>query len=421
MSQPQSDATSLATTTAGLRGSHWSADRLPAGVKVSVHSLRASDGAVVNGYLFMRGEEKTVCCLMHPRELVVTSYLVPEILQGGCAVWVQGARNVGNDIRLEHETAILDLAAGQCFLREQVFEKRVLVGVSGGASLAAYYNQQARLAPAERIARSPAGRPTQLAEAEMPVPDGFVLISPHRGQGKLLQGCIDPAVIDENDPLASDDSLSAFNPKNGWKPPPESSSFSPEFLERYRAAQIERVKRIDAFARKAVERKQAARKRSKESPNRADAVLAAWSPIFMVWRTDADPRCFDLSLDPNDRVYGTLWGGNPVASNYGSVGFARVCTPESWLSTWSANASSASMDRCAPALAQPTLMVQYTGDNSLFPTDADAIFGYIGAVSKMRVEVKGNHQGQPIRPGDTAGQMRAGEVIRAWLAEHGFC
>ena len=45
---------------------------------------------------------------MHPRELVVTTYLVPEILQGGAAVWVMGARSVGNDIRLEHEAAVLD-------------------------------------------------------------------------------------------------------------------------------------------------------------------------------------------------------------------------------------------------------------------------------------------------------------------------
>ena len=45
-----------------------------------------------------------------------------------------------------------------------------------------------------------------------------------------------------------------------------------------------------------------------------DAVMAAFSPIFQVWRTDADPRCFDLSLDPSDRAYGTLWGANQTVS-----------------------------------------------------------------------------------------------------------
>ena len=59
------------------------------------------------------GGEKTVVCSMHPREMVVVSYMVPEILKGGCALWIQGPRTVGNDLRLEHETALLDLAAGQ--------------------------------------------------------------------------------------------------------------------------------------------------------------------------------------------------------------------------------------------------------------------------------------------------------------------
>lgn len=419
MSQPSTNP--VATTTAGLRGSHWSADRMPAGVQMTAHSLRTEDGAAVTGYLFSRGGgEKSVCCLMHPRELVVTTYLVPELLQGGSAVWVQGARNVGNDIRLEHEAAVLDLAAGQRFLRDRGFERRVLVGVSGGAGLATFYNHQAAAPAAGRIARTPGGRPTNLAEADLPQPVGFVLVSPHPGQGKLLMSCIDPSVVDENDPLATDESLNAFNAKNGWKRPPESSSYAPEFLAKYRAAQRVRVERIDAFARAAVARKQEARKRSKDAPNRADAILAAYSPIFAVWRTDADPRCFDLALDPSDRAYGSLWGPNPIASNYGAVGFARVCTPESWLSNWSALSSNASMEKCAPALGMPVLMIQYTGDNSLFPSDADTIYGQIGAADKTRILVHGNHQGQAIRKDAPSGQTVAGERIRAWLGERGL-
>ena len=88
--------------------------------------------------------------------------------------------------------------------------------------------------------------------------------------------------------------------------------------------------------------------RLKAARSRPDAILAAYSPIFQVWRTDADPRCFDLSLEPSDRAYGSLWGANPIVSNYGSVGFGRVCTPESWLSNWSALSSNASMERARP-------------------------------------------------------------------------
>jgi hypothetical protein len=411
-----------ATTTAGLRGTVWNPDRLPPSTTMSVHPLRTEDNAPVTGYLFRRGGEKTVVCAMHPRELNVAQYLVPEVLQGGCAMWVMGARQPGNDIRLEHETALLDLAAGQQFLHErQGFQHSVLQGTSGGGPLASFYCQQAATAPEQRIKRSPGGRSTGLDSATLPAPDGVILVSSHLGQGRLLMNCIDPAVIDERDPLQTDESLSAFNPANGFKRAPESSSYDASFIARYRAAQRERVARIDATAREMLARKAEGRKRLKENPSRADAILAAYSPIFEVWRTDADPRCFDLSLEPSDRAYGTLWGANPIASNYGSVGFARVCTPESWLSNWSALSSNASMEACAPAVRQPTLMIEYTGDNSVFPSEANQIFGWLGAEDKSRARIHGNHHGQPIAEGAPSGQLEAGKRIREWLAERNFC
>ena len=410
----------VATTTAGLRGTQWDPKRLPPGVTLTAHPLRTEDGASATGYLFRRGGERTVVCSMHPREIVVASYMVPEILLGGCAMWIMGARSPGNDLRLEHETALHDLAAGQRFLREQGFEKFVLQGTSGGGPLAAFYIQQATRTPEDRIRFSPGGKPTKLDAATLPEPDGLVLISSHLGQGQLMMGCIDPAATDENDPLASDESLSAFNPANGYRPAPESSSYPEEFLLRYRAAQRERVARIDAFAKEQVARKAETRQRLKTDKSRADAILAAYSPIFQVWRTDADPRCFDLSLDPSERAYGSLWGPNPVASNYGSVGFGRVCTPESWLSNWSALSSNASMLPCATSVRQPTLMIEYTGDNSVFPRDADAIFEAIGSADKVRHRVHGNHHGQAVDPGRPSGQGIAGQHIRDWLQEKGF-
>ena len=90
------------------------------------------------------------------------------------------------------------------------------------------------------------------------------------------------------------------------------------------------------------------------------AEIDSFEVVINNW--DADLRCFDLSLDPSDRKYGSLWGTDPFASNYGAVGFARVCTPESWLSTWSGLSSQASFRRCAPAVKVPTLLVAFTGD-----------------------------------------------------------
>lgn len=414
-------ALKVATTTAGLRATQWGDDALPEGARLTVHSLRAADGASVTGYLFARGGERTVVCSMHPRELVVTSYLVPEILKGGCAVWIQGARTVGSDLRLEHETALLDLAAGQLFLRDaRGFQQRVLQGTSGGGPLAAFYCQQAGLPAAQRIRVSPGGRPTGLDQAELPVADGVIFISAHLGQGHLMMNVIDPSVVDEADPLEVERGLSAFEASNGFRKPPESSSYAPEFLVRYRAAQESRVEKIDAKAKALVARKAEARQRLKGARSRDDAILAAYSPIFEVWRTDADPRCFDLSLDPSDRAYGSLWGANPIASNYGSVGFGRVCTPESWLSNWSALSSNAGMEDCAPSIRKPTLMIEYTGDNSVFPKDADAIFAAIGCADKSRHRVHGNHHGRPIAEGAPDGQLIAGQRIREWLEEKRF-
>ena len=404
--------------TAGLRGASWNAARMAERPYTMVpYPLTTGDGQRTLGFLFTRGGEKTVACLMHPRELVVTHYLVPEVLDAGCACWVQGSRSVGNDLRLEHEIALFDVAAGLANLRKLGFEKIVLLGNSGGAGLFVFYNQQALAAPEKRIAQTPGGRPTGLAKADMPVADGLIFVSPHPGQGMLLMAGIDPSVVDENDPLKFDLALDPFSRDNGFKRPPESSSYAPEFITRYRAAQRERVARLDAYAHGLIEERMGARKRLKETPNRDDRLKAGYAPIFTVWRTDADLRCWDTSLDPSDRLLGSLWGGDPITSNLGSVGFGRVVTPESWLSTWSGLSSNASFEKCGGAAEQPTLVIEYSGDNCVFPGDLDTIVQGLKASDKSRVKVRGNHHGGALAEGEPSGQTQAGAAIRGWLKE----
>jgi len=82
-----------------------------------------------------------------------------------------------------------------------VSRRIVSVGNSGGGPLWAFYNQQALAAPEKRIAFTPAGRPTKLAEANLVPLDGMVFVSTHLGQGKLLMSGIDPSVTDEYDAL----------------------------------------------------------------------------------------------------------------------------------------------------------------------------------------------------------------------------
>ena len=404
-----------AAVTAGLRGASWDVARMATPYTMTPHVLFTQDGQRTLGFLFSRGGETSVVCMMHPREMIVTNYLVPDILDAGCACWVQGPRSVGNDLRLEHEIALFDVAAGMSHLKSLGFRKTILLGLSGGAGLYAFYNQQSLTAPQARIAQTPGGRPTKLAELDMPVADALVFVSPHPGQGKLLMAGIDPSVIDETQPLQSDATLDPFNPKNGFRRPLDSSSYAQDFIEKYRAAQIRRVEKIDAFSRELIAEKMAARKRLKEAPNRDDKWRSSYAPVFNVWRTDADLRCWDLSLDPSDRRIGSLWGPDPTVSNLGSVGFARVVTPESWLSTWSGLSSNASFDKCASAVEQPTLLVAYTGDNCVFPSDLTTIFDGLKTSQKTRVDVRGNHHGLPLAPGEEAGQIQAGLAIQRWL------
>lgn len=402
--------------TAGLRGSFWDPARVPEDVALTVHPLRTLDGQVATGFLLARGGERVAAVLAHPREHNVASYLAAELLRQGCAVFLQAPRLVGNDIRLEHEIALHDLAAATSFLHGTGYRKIVSVGNSGGGPFWAFYNQQALATPDRRIARTPGGRPTRLAEAEMVPLDGLIFVSAHLGQGKLLMNCIDPSVTDERDALSVDPELDPFSEANGFAP--SGATYHNEFVTKYRAAQIARVARIDELAKEQVAERAAARRRAKDQGDASDRIRAAHTPIFQVWRTDADLRAWDRSLDPSDRKLGGLWGANPQASNYGSVGFARICTAESWLSTWSGLSSNASMERCAPAIEQPVLMIEYTGDASMFPTDNDALFGWIGAADKTRQKFKGDHHGRPLSPGDPDVRPQVGARMGEWLAEH---
>ncbi|QRQ83442.1 alpha/beta hydrolase [Cupriavidus oxalaticus] len=405
--------------TAGMRGASWDTRLMDRPYQMVPYALGTADGQRTLGFLFsVTGREKTVVSLMHPREMAITHYLVPFVLDAGCACWVQGPRSIGNDLRLEHEIALLDVAAGMTHLRDLGYEKIVMLGNSGGAGLYTFYNQQA-LTPRElRIARTPGGRPTNLGDVHMPEVDGFILISPHPGQGKLLMSGIDPSVTDEDDPMQTDVTLAPFSQANGFDAETGEGRYAPEFVERYRAAQVERVARIDARAKAMLRTKQEARQRVKAgTATDADRRAAAHAPIFEVWRTDADLRSWDITLDPSDRRTGSLWGKDPFVSNWGSVGFGRVVTPESWLSTWSGLSSNASLEKTLPALHQPTLLLEYTGDQCTFPADIRAIYEQIPAEHKRHLRVRGNHHGMALSREEEPGQRIAGRHIIEWLRE----
>ncbi|TYB48858.1 alpha/beta hydrolase [Actinomadura chibensis] len=392
----------------------WYPDTPPAHATQSSHVLFTADGAAVTGVLYEVPGARTVVTIMHPRADASRHYLIPSLLDRGFSVWTQLGRSGGGDLRLVHENALLDIAAGMAFLRERDYRHIVCLANSGGASLYTFYLDQAARDASERIAVTPGGRPVGLPDADLPGVDGIVYVAPHPGQGALLLGCVDPSVTDESDPLSVDGSLDLFDPANGFAPPPASSSYDPSFLQRYRDAQRARIARIDAYARECIDRRQAARARFKKGGGAADQRLATHQPVVLVHRTDADPRTVDLSLDPSDRRYGSVWGRRPHVTNYGLLGFGRMTTPEAWLSTWSGLSSKADMARTAPSVTCPALVVEYTGDNCVFPSQTKRIVDDLGSRDKTHVRVRADHFGGPIEPG-TAFE-KADPIVCDWLS-----
>jgi len=399
----------------------WFPDALPPATQQGSVTLRTEDGAATCGVLYRGASAKTVVCLMHPRENFTFHYLIPGLLRAGTSVWAQAARSVGNDLRLEHELALHDVAAGLRYLREEGFERIVLLGNSGGSGLYSFYIQQSALAPQDRIAKTPGGRATHLASATMPRVDGMIYLAPHPGQGRLLLGCIDPSVTDEGDALSIDEALNPFNPENGYSREPGATRYSAEFVSRYRDAQRDRVARLDQLARQLIAVRQNARQALKDKlATHRQKLEASHTPIMTVWRTDADLRCLDPSLDPSDRKPGSLWSPNPVISNYGSVGFGRLCSPESWLSTWSGLSSNAALETTSPSVTVPALLVEYTGDQTTFPLAIADIFAGIGSTDKTHVRVRGDHHGRPLDDGDEPGRAIAARAVGEWLHQLSF-
>ena len=396
----------------------WHPRELPADAKINLHTLITYDGDVTRGTLYEpsgRVHAKSVICLMHPRQDMQRHPSIPLLLEQGHSVWAQTSRVVGNDLTLVHETALLDVAAGMEMLRESGYEQIVLCGISGGAGLYSFYAEQSLVPADQRIAKTPYGGPVPLPEAPMPAPDQLALVAPHPGQGRLLLSCIDPSVNDELDPLQTIDELDPYNPDNGFSE--EGSHFAPEFIERYRTAQRERVQRIDERAHELNTERLKARGRFKsDEASELDRRGSILTPIITTYRTDADPRCTDLSLDANERRYGSVISPKPSMSNFGVGGFGRLTTPESWLSTWSGLSSNASVERSLKSVTIPTLIVEYTGDCSVFPSDIENAKQALASTDVAHKQVRCTHFAGPLERGGESGIPATVEHLVEWAS-----
>ncbi|MGE4010953.1 MAG: alpha/beta hydrolase [Alphaproteobacteria bacterium] len=407
------------------QGANFAMSELPAGIEVLPFNLKAEDGAPSKGMLYRKQgtRPKVGVHLMHPRTDQMQNYNILPLAQAGYAVLGRASRWPNNDVATIHELLLLDVAAGVRLLKEQGCEKVVLLGKSGGSSLGAFYQAQARQAPGKRLTHTPAGDPPDLNKFDLPPADGFVIVGGHLGQGQIMRKMIDPSVVDESDPIAAVPELDLFDPRNGFRTPPESSRYSADFLARYAAAQLDRVRRIDTKARELIRRQRAAKEQLAAVKGDAATALervarAGWHMV--IYRTTADPASVDLNIDPDDRIVSTYSTGRPDLENYGDNGFGRTVTPRAWLSTWSALSSNAqTLDNLA-RIPDPLLIVHYNADIGTRVGEVkDMLARSASADKQLFIVPRAEHYGLELLPsGGTGKRSTLGtDKVVQWMRE----
>jgi pimeloyl-ACP methyl ester carboxylesterase len=391
--------------------------------------VRAEDGVESWGMLYLPvGERRrTAVHLMHPRGDMSRHYVVPGLVAAGYTVFAANSRYLNNDRDMVHERIVLDIAAGQRLLRERGYEAVALFGNSGGGSLFALYQAQAVSTPEERLRDIPGDWHLDLGAYDLPRGDAYVSVASHPGQGLYLMRTLDPAVVDEADPSLTDPSLDMYDPMNGYRPLPQASSYSAEFLGRYRAAQRARTVRLDATARAHLERQRAARaamaasdfERRPAAEQMALRRAAATDRVMVIYRTLANPAFLDPRVEPNQRPLGSIFAADPMVGNYAQSGLARVMTPRGWLSTWSGLSSRAVLARNIATITAPTLIVNALGDSDIFPSDAQEVFDASPAQDKQFVALEeAGHYLTPV-PGSTLSDPRGRliDLLVPWLRD----
>lgn len=321
-----------------------------ASLEQEVVRVLTPDGMLVRGVLWTPAGRmpKTAVILAHPRGDFSVHYACPLLAAAGFAVLGFSTRYLNNDADCLHEKCVVDVQAAADEMRRRGAETVVLFGNSGGGSLMA------------------------LAQAETSCGDAWIGVAAHPGEGVFMEQVIDPSVADESDPHGVVPELDMYDPRNGWRPWPESSTYDREWLKHYRAAQRERIARIDAIARGAIQSADEARVRGRDLEKGSDAWRDArrrglHTPYLTIYRTLANPAYLDLSIDPDDRPMGSLFAfPDPFEANYfGRFGLSRVMTPYGWLSTWSSLSSPAKLADTMPKLTCPVLVVHPTADTEI--------------------------------------------------------
>ena len=343
------------------------------------------------------GESKTVILFSHPVGGGSFLPLVSALARAGRHVVYCNPRYRGNDTALIMEKCVLDLGACIADLKTRFgYEKVVLGGWSGGGSLSLFYQDQAQT---PTITHTPAGDEVDIAGAGLQAADGILLLAAHISRSVTMTEWLDPSILDESRPFERDPSLNLYDPAF-----PETAPYSAAFVQRFRQAQIDRNRRITAWAK-----------------DQLAALKAAGDPdaerCFVVQGTMSDVRWTDPSQDPSDRRPYTCYLGDPKIVNDGPVGLGRFTTLRSWLSQWSYDESRANGVVNAGRISCPVLVINNTADLACTPSHAQRLFDATASADKSLVHIEGADHYYAERPDLLP---RATTAIGEWLDARGF-
>lgn len=357
-----------------------------------VYGFAGSQGTVnCEGVRFVpKGKpSRTLAVFMHPSSTLQLLPMPQALAKAGLHVLCAGSRFARNDTPLIMEKVLLDLGAYMRRAKEQWgYEKVVLCGWSGGGSLALFYQSQAER---PSVTATPAGDPVEIQNL-IPA-DGMIFQAAHLSRARMLSEWIDPSVVDEANPDERDLELDIYNAKCPNQPP-----YSRQFIERFRSAQLSRMRRRTQWVKETLEKL------------KGDELERG----FVTYRTMCDVRFMDSAVDPNDRKPRWCYLGRPETANTGPVGIGRFSTLRAWLSQWSVDDSNADGPKCARSISVPLLAIENSADDAVPQPHARIIHDAAGSRDKTFRVIQGAthyYQGQPEL------LQQAVEVCVGWMAK----
>ena len=141
--------------------------------------VKPKKGPRIYGALRRSKGSKCAAIIMHPSSNFFGHYMMELLPARGITILALNSRYLNDNAHLIFKRVIEDLGAGVTYLRDQGFEKLILLGNSGGASTVSMYQAEAENLT---IAMTPAGDPINLLPQNLPPAVGIALFGAHPGR-----------------------------------------------------------------------------------------------------------------------------------------------------------------------------------------------------------------------------------------------